>query len=159
LLAYRFAEREKAGTLGDKHELDVEPRIAQLYAPLLATARGNAPLQARIRASAIRLSERLASERAWSLEAHVVHVLRELLDEESALTVKAIADRFELRFGADYLRTVTPRWIGGVLRRRLGLFPERSRGTFQLATDDLPRIRDLFSRYGLDDEVGENRNA
>lgn len=65
------------------------------------------------------------------------------------LTVQAITDEFTKRFGEEYARRVTPRWIGSIIRRRLGLRPGRSTGTFTLGAEEIPKLEALYRRYGV----------
>lgn len=124
----------------------LEPRVAQVFAPLYSTALDEGARK-RILDRATEAGRRLAAERGESLEADLVSVIRELQEAGEVLAVSAIARRFQERFGEEYDRKVTPRWVGFVLRRRLFLHPRKSRGVYAIGRGDLPRLRRLCERY------------
>lgn len=73
------------------------------------------------------------------------------LDDAPRLSIKEITDRFAERHGDDYERKVTTKWIGGIVRKRLGLRPQKSHGTFVIPTDEMPKLKRLYEKYGLSD--------
>ena len=60
-----------------------------------------------------------------------------------------ITREFIARHGDEYERRVTPRWIGSLVRRRLGLKPSRTTGWFTLGPEDVARLASLYARYGV----------
>jgi hypothetical protein len=72
-----------------------------------------------------------------------------LMAEEPYLAVLDIAALFAERYGEDYERKVTTKWIGGILRKRLGLRPQKSNGTFVIPLEDLPKLARLREKYGV----------
>lgn len=56
---------------------------------------------------------------------------------------------FASRFGADYERPITPRFLGGVLRNRLGLPLYKTNGIIAVSLRDRARVEALFARYGV----------
>ena len=78
-----------------------------------------------------------------------MEIIRDLRLAGSAVTVKAIAELFTERHGADYDRRITPKWIGYLVRRRLLLRTRKSDGNFVLADDALLVLGPLFARYGI----------
>jgi hypothetical protein len=94
------------------------------------------------------------------MEAQLLDVIRELLGSEATTTL-AIGDiraRFIERFGAEYTRPITPRWIGSLLRQRLHLSPYKSHGRYVLPVFDKAQLATLFSRYGISDEQSPDRS-
>ncbi len=72
-----------------------------------------------------------------------------LLDDTGRLSIKTVTERFTERFGEEYERKITNKWIGGVLRKRLGLRPQRVEGSFVIPLTDMPALKRLRERYGL----------
>lgn len=86
-----------------------------------------------------------------STEAHLIEVIRDLAtDSAGGLAIGDIATRFVDRFGGEYERPITPRWIGTVLRRRLHLSPHKSNGRYLVAIDQ-QRLAALCESYGVAD--------
>jgi hypothetical protein len=60
-------------------------------------------------------------------------VVRDLAAAETPLAVKEITALFTDRHENDYDRKISAKWIGWLLRRKLGLRPERVGGAFGVA--------------------------
>ena len=45
---------------------------------------------------------------------------------------------------------LTPKWVGGLIRRRLGLVTHKSHGVFVVSRSELPKLPRLCQRYGVD---------
>ena len=58
------------------------------------------------------------------------------------------------RYGEDYERKITPKWIGWIIRRRLKLATEKRHGTFVIGASEGPKLDRLYERYGIDKEAG-----
>ncbi len=156
LLLFRFRNRGKPRRLVQPHDERIEPRISQIFAPLIATM--SSPLaKERLYALARRYSNQLAAERSMSLEAQLLEIIHDLLKTERVITVKDVAAKFEEMYGAEYRRPITPRWIGGLLRKRLSLGPVKSHGTFIIPASDQQSLSQLFARYSIatDGDVGD----
>jgi len=50
----------------------------------------------------------------------------------------------------EYDRKITPRRVGGLIRRRLGLVTHKSHGVFVVSRTELPKLPRLYQRYGVD---------
>jgi hypothetical protein len=74
--------------------------------------------------------------------------LRELPDG-AVLSIKGIAKGFIERHGEDFVRKITPHWIGQVIRRKLGLKTERRDRGYMIATSEGPKLMRLFEKYGI----------
>lgn len=133
-----------------------EARISQVYAPLIALAIDGGA-KARIEEAAQAASRSLQDDRSASLEAQLIGIIYELSRRKEVLSVKAITEQFAERLGGDYLRPITPRWIGAQLRNRLSLTPRKQHGTFVLGPENGERLLALFLRYGFGDfgDVGD----
>lgn len=157
LLMFRFRKLTAPRTVDASALRNIEPRIAQIFAPLLATIEGEATKD-RVIALARRYSEKLTAERSLSLEAELLSVIRTLHDTGLPLTIKAISDKFTEEHGSEYRKPITPRWIGGVLRSRLSLVPVKSHGTFVIPATETQKLKQLFDRYGVGD-VGDSEES
>ena len=150
LLSYRFRNFSRERELESLHDRSVEARISQVFAPLLAVVNDEGA-RIRIAQYASGKSGLLHAERSASVEAQLLDIIYDMRRDACDLRVKDIALRFEERYGADFQRPITARWIGGQLRTRLSLVPVKVHGSFVIArTDNLPS---LFERYGVGDEV------
>lgn len=149
LLLYRIWQR---GTLGDVGAVvleGVEPRLGQIFRPLLASVGDPSERQA-LAASAHRMSRELRHGREGSIEHEVLEVLRDLWQgTDGAVSVGAIAEEFSTRHADEYDWKATPRWIGNVLRRKLFLVTVKREGNFVVPRSEGRKLRHLLSRYGL----------
>ena len=97
-----------------------------------------------------------------STEAQVPDVINELLllTDEPRLSIKQITEQFIERYGEEYERKVSNKWIGGILRKRLGLKPQRVHGTVVIPLEDMPQLNRLREKFGLTTpESGSNTAA
>src|SRR5206468_9373939 len=92
----------------------------------------------------------LVSDRGMEMEAQVLEVIRDILASgETRLSVKEITSWFADRHGEDYVRKITTKWIGGVIRRKLRLRTERTRDGYVIRAEERSRLPLLLERYGL----------
>lgn len=132
---------------------DLEPRLQQIFGPLCSVI-SDASERDRVVAYVSKLNEDLVEERSEAAEAQVLEVIRDLVAEGSRLAIQDITRLFLARYGDQYERRVTPRWIGSLVRRRLGLKPSRSTGVFTLGPEDVARLASLYARYGVETPRG-----
>lgn len=161
LLLYRFRMRANRDVAAARMEIDgVEPRASQLFVPFLSIVT-EAKAHETILGVARRHSDLLRADRSARVEALVLEAIAQLIQEGKILSMRQLADRFAERFGADFGRPITPRWIGGIVRRRLGLVPQKSHGVFVIPPTELPKLEYLFTRYGLRDvgDVGDQSES
>jgi len=150
LLSFRFQNRSASHNLAIANDRRIEPRIAQVFGPLLAViADGEA--RERVLQMAEAASGKIRAERSASVEAQLLDIMYEVWRGGEPLTIKAIAAQFGERFGNDYQRPITPRWVGAQVRGRLSLTPVKSHGTFVIPPNEERRLLSLFRRYGLGD--------
>ena len=80
----------------------------------------------------------------------MLEIIRDLVGlEDSRLSVKEITSWFVDRFGDEYDRKVTPKWIGSVIRSRLHLRTHKSHGVFVIPMEERPKLAWLFEKYGI----------
>lgn len=170
LLLFRFRNRLKERQLEDLLPEAIEPRLRQIFAPVLSVI-GGTGIRERLLAFAGAYQRELVADRRTQVEAQVLEVLRALVEAGEALGVKDIAAAFIERYGDEYGGRITPRWIGGVLRRRLGLRTQKSHGTFLVPPSEFPKLAHLYERFGVSSggeqspepgghgDVGDDREA
>jgi hypothetical protein len=56
---------------------------------------------------------------------------------------------FVSRFGQEYDRLITNRFVGGILRKRLRLSTYKSHGVYVVPTTEKPKVDQLCIRYGV----------
>ena len=150
LLLFRFRNRHEIRPDAEAPLSAVSPRINQILMPLLRVVENREARDA-IVGAATAAHRAIVAERGTSSEAQLLEIIRELAGEANkvAVPIQDIADRFAVRFGTDYERPVTPRWIGAMLRRRLHMAPYKSHGRYVLSVADRVKLETLCDRYGL----------
>jgi hypothetical protein len=152
-LSYRFRNLNALKGVDIARIEGVEPRVAQVFGPLLAVARDK-EAKRRMLAIARGKSGTLQAERSATLNAQLVDIIRERKDQGLQLGVQDVAKAFSERHGSDYQRPITAKWIGTQLRKRLSLVPMKSNGLFVLSAHD-PKLGVLFERYSFVDVPGD----
>lgn len=127
----------------------LEPRLAQLLAPLLAVV-PEGPTREELRQLGGAYERLLTQERGQSMEARVLEIIVDQMREGREVPLKEIALSFEDRHGGEMARNVTPRWIGWIVRERLRLKPLRRGGVYVLPSSEQPKLGVLCQRYGLE---------
>jgi hypothetical protein len=160
LLLFRLRNFHSTRSSGRAPDSGLEPRLEQIFGPLLSIIRDE-EARVRVRGALRTLNDDLDDERAESVEAEVLSVIRDLVARGPAerLAIQDITAEFTIRFGAAYEKRITPRWIGSIIRRRLGLKPSRSTGVFTLGPEDVARLGALYKRYGVADTPEKSASA
>jgi hypothetical protein len=157
LLLYRLRNFHRARSLDRAAARDLEPRLEQIFGPLLSVI-DDAAAQERLIGMLGKYNEELTEERRESVEAQVLAVIRDLVAKgpEARLSIQDITIEFVARHGSEYEKRATPRWIGSIVRRRLGLKPVRSAsGAFALRPEDVAELRVLYARYQVETKSRE----
>ncbi|MBX3024691.1 hypothetical protein KF840_07260 [bacterium] len=150
LLLFRFRNLARCGPADQLIDRSIEPRLNQIFVPLMSVVE-DADVRGDLKELARQYQLEMVADRGLTTEAQVLEVVRETLlaADEPHLAVKDITARFAERFGDEYERKVTARWIGGVLRRKLRLPTERRHGAYVIPREAFPQIARLTERYGL----------
>jgi hypothetical protein len=148
LLRYRVRWRLRIDARVTDADPALEARVAQVFGPLMAVA-ADSNAQHRLYDLARRTSDRLRTDRGTTTEAQLLDIISELRRDGIPLSMKEMAERFATRFGTDYSRSVTPRWIGSQLRSRLSLLTVKSHGTFVIPDSEDGKIANLLKRYRI----------
>ncbi len=153
LLLFRFRTLGRAPVAPALVDRAIEPRLNQVFAPLHAVV-ADPETQRDLRDLARRYNRELIADRGLEVEAQLLEVIRGLIAKGEVLSIKAITSGFTEAYGGDYDRKPSTKWIGGVVRRKLRLRPQKSHGVFTVSSGELPKLRRLFERYGIE-PVGE----
>ena len=137
LLLWRFRNRGKHPRPAFAGLEGLEPRLRQVFAPLLSVAKDNTDRDL-ICGLATDLAGRLQQERESRPEAQVAQIIEEMREQGERLQIKEIARWFEDRHGDEYSRKITARWVGWLIRERLRLKVERVGGTHIIRTSSRP---------------------
>lgn len=122
----------------------LEPRMKQLLFPLLSVT-VSAEKQTEILKFAENYQEELLTERSNEVEAQVVEVLSEMASiNPEKISIKELTKEFIKKFADDYERKITPKWIGSIVRRKLGIKTYKSGGLFFIPQKELSRGREMF---------------
>lgn len=150
LLMFRIRERGGVAIDPSLVEPNLEPRMNQILLPLLSVAPS---LEARssILAYAAGVQDGVLSDRAGSIEGQLLSVIAEatMTGLRSVLPLQEIASAFSSRFGEEYERPISIRYVGGVLRNRLGLPLYKTNGVIAVSLKDRTRLDALLVRYGV----------
>jgi hypothetical protein len=151
LLLYRLRHFKDARGQTRAGARDLEPRLQQIFGPLVSVIDDVSARESIARVLG-KYNEDLVEERSETAEAQILTVIRDLVSKgpDVRLAIQDITTEFIARYGAEYERRVTPRWVGSLVRRRLGLKPSRSTGLFTLGPEDVARLKALYVRYGLE---------
>jgi hypothetical protein len=151
LLLYRFHRRPEVKLDETLVDPKLEPRVNQILLPLLSIASGES-LRTELRSVAIEAQRGIWAERGLLVEAQVLEILAELVasSNRSVVPVGEIATGVIERYGAEYDRPITNRWVGSILRKRLNVQTFKSHGVYVVAITERPKIELLCRRYGVD---------
>ncbi len=85
------------------------------------------------------------------VEAQVLEILGELMmaSQRPVVPVGEIVTGLIERYGDEYERPITNRWIGGVLRKRLNIKTYKSHGVYVVPMKERSKIELLCTRYGV----------
>lgn len=150
LLSYRFTAFHSVGIDPGAYDARLSPRLNQIVAPLLAVV-GDETLRDDIRRATGKIEETIQSNRSASPEGQVLEVVLSLKDkgDRTYAPVSEITEAFVARFGAEYDRPITARYIGHLLRNRLRLYTYKRHGNYVLPHTQDEHLQVLAKRYGL----------
>ena len=106
----------------------LEPRLNQIFVPLLSVISDPA-IRAELREVARERHREIVADRGMDVEAQVLEVIRDLERQQSKLAIGEITAAFIARFGKEYGRPITSKWIGFIVRRRLNLKTQKAMGS------------------------------
>lgn len=149
LLLFRFRSLHKSRVPDEVIDREIEPRLSQVFAPLFAIV-GDPTVREEFRDLARAYDRDLVFERGVEVQAQVLEVIRDLWSaNENRVSVKDITSWFIDRFGEEYDRRITARWVGSVVRTKLHLKTQKSHGVYVIAPTEGPKLKRLYEKYGI----------
>jgi len=150
LLMYRFQSLERIKIDESLVDPSLSPRLNQILVPLLSII-DDKQLQEEVRDSVKSFDQDLYAERSASAEAGILEILAEMISEPSraSIPVAEVTTAFVGRFGQEYDRPITNRFIGGILRKRLRLSTYKSHGVYVVPATEKQKVDQLCIRYGV----------
>lgn len=149
LLMFRFKNWHKINP--DKAiDIDVsENRIAQIYRPLLVLA-NDEETKSIITRYAQKSQSFLKAFRSHSSEEQVLKIIAKFLKQKTPLlSVKAISQSYQQKYGSQHIQPITPKWIGNILRNKLHLHTVKRNGVYVIANSEFAKLTALFERYDI----------
>jgi len=143
LLLFRFHNFQKKQTKPHLFDECVEPRMKQIFVSLISIC-DDLDLQKELSDLATAYSEQIKADRGMEIEARLLGAIR-----DSDLSIKSVTEIFAKRHSNDY-PTITHRWVGGLIRRKLQIRSHKSNGTYVIPTEEMPKLEALYERYGIE---------
>jgi hypothetical protein len=156
LLSYRLATLPKLRIDDSLVDPTLSPRLNQILVPLLSIVEDET-LRKPIRVLVQGLEEGLRNERASSIEGSLVEVLFSLLSASAGkgVAVGDVTTKLQQMMMGQTSRPLTARYVGYLLRARLGVQTIRRQGVYVVPKSEFEKIEMLRGRYGLDKEATE----
>ncbi len=160
LLLFRFRRKGRNGLAVDLAAQGIEPRLAQILSPFLSVV-SDEESRNEIRELALEYNRDLIVERGMDLEGLALEAIRTIRENapQEGLSIKAIAELMADRYGDDFDRKFTPRWIGQIVRHKLGLKTERTRDGYVVPQAEQPKLARLYEKYGIECGGPEGRET
>jgi len=154
LLMFRFRNFGKRAIDPALVDRSIEPRLAQIFVPLLSVIEDAGARQA-LRQLAREYNRDLVSDRGMDVEAQVLEIIRNLQEcgYGEGFSIREITSRFAEQHAEDFERKITPHWIGHIVRKKLQLKTERHREGYVIAVSEEPKLARLFEKYGISTET------
>jgi hypothetical protein len=157
LLLYRFHRRLDVKLDESLVDPKLEPRLNQILLPLLSVV-SDENLRSELRSMALEAQLSLVADRGLLVEAQVLEIVAELMAgvQRPVIPVADIVVGLIERYGDEYERPITNRWIGSILRKRLNIRTYKSHGVYVVPMNEQPKIELLCGRYGVSVISGSN---
>lgn len=150
LLLYRFRNYAKKHPVEALVDRTLEPRLNQIFVPLLSVI-GDPAVRAELREVARQRHREIVADRGMDVEAQVLEVIKNLEGQQSKLAVGEVTAAFIDRYGREYERPITNKWIGHIIRRKLSIKTQKSHGVFIIPLGEQERLKRLYDKYGITD--------
>ena len=150
LLLYRFHRRHEVKLDESLVDPRLEPRLNQILLPLLSVV-VDPRLRTELRSMALNTQMGLIAERGLSVEAQVLEILAQLMEaaQRPVVPVADVVGGLAERYGEEYERPITNKWVGGVLRKRLNIHTYKSHGIYVVPGTERTKVEILCARYGV----------
>jgi hypothetical protein len=150
LLLFRFRNLKKPRITETLVDRSIEPRLNQIFVPLLSIIEDTRARED-LRELAKDYNRQIISDRGMDMEAQVLEIIRDILSSpyDVRLSIKDITSWFVDRYGMDYERKITSKWIGTIIRKKLKLKTQKSHGVYIIPLSERPKLDRLFEKYGI----------
>jgi hypothetical protein len=150
LLLYRFHRKHEVKLDPSLADRRLEPRLNQIMLPLLSVV-AESSLRAELRNVAFSAQTAIVAERSSLMEAQVLEILWELLlaSRKPVVPIALVTAGLIERYGSQYDRPITNRWVGSIVRKKLNLQTYKSDGVYVIAKNQRQKIALLCARYGV----------
>ena len=126
----------------------IEPRVNQIFSPLLELT-SDMDFRKEIIELAFQYSRQIKTDRAASIEYHVLSAIQTLLLRNERISIGDIA-KLVLREYADFHeRRITAKWVGYIVSKSLCLKTFKVAGRFYISGDQQAPLELLYLRYGV----------
>jgi hypothetical protein len=150
-------KRKTVDSLVDK---TIKPRLNQIFVPLLSIIE-DTHARDDLRELARRYNRETITDRGMDMDAQVLETIRDLYasSADGKVSVKEVASWFIDKHGEEYDRKITAKWIGYVIRRKLGIKAERGREGYVIAISEKAKLERLYEKYGIAAEEGAKKEV
>jgi hypothetical protein len=148
LLLFRLSNLHAVTTSDSLVDRAIEPRLNQVFVPLLSII-DDTQARKELRELARQYNREIIADRGMDTEARVLEIIRDLIGAQEPLCVKNITSWLTDRYGQEYDRKITAKWVGGIIRKKLNLRTQKSDGVFVIAREQLPKLERLYEKYGV----------
>jgi len=151
LLMFRFRNLGKRKVNPELVDRTIEPRLNQVFVPLLSVIEDE-KMKVALKHIAREYHKQIVSERGMETEAQVLESIQSLIVSAEEPTIKEITNDFIEKHSEDYSRQITPKWIGGIIRKKLQLKPEKRMAGYVIPHREMAKLERLYEKYGIQDK-------
>jgi hypothetical protein len=150
LLMYRLRHRGDVRIDPALRDDKRSARVNQILIPLLSVVSDDA-LRDAIERVAAKIEHEIKIDRLLSPEAGVIAALAAAFQREprSSVGVGAIATTLAKKYGGEFERTITPRYVGQIVRKRLRIVTYKTNGVYVVSPSEREKVLFLAERYGV----------
>jgi len=124
----------------------LEARANQIILPLLSLM-DDAELREQVTQRLLAEQDERQAVRRETVEGKLVALLLEMMAATRTVSVGAITRQFNERYGQDLSWPVSEKWIGNLLRTRLHLSTQKSKGVYIISPEEKSKVEALSARY------------
>ena len=150
LLHFRLSEFFKIKTDASALIEGIEPRLNQTALSLLSLV-DDPPIRSEIQAWLVAQNDLKLADRRATPEAGVVAALVEAFaaSEKHHVLLRTVMDKFNDDHEIEYGYPMTAKWIGYMVRVRLGIATHKSSGMYVVPASERAKVEALRVRYGI----------
>lgn len=153
LLLFRFQNLHKRQASEELVDRAIEPRLNQIFVPLLSIIE-DPRARDDLRELARKYNREIIADRGMDMEAQILEIILDMLASpfETRLSIKDITSWFIDRHNMDYDRKITTKWIGSIVRKKLGLKTYKTDGVYVIHVSETAKLQRLCEKYGLKED-------